>query len=204
MDNLPDRARSVPALAAFGALLALVLLLAGALAGVAAHGWLRGPATGPRMANTPVVLREVQGLHQLVTVKYVLEKVVILEDVKWYGGNRLLLVAHGVAKAGVDLGRLTPADIEASGSRVRVRVPRAQLFDVYLDDRHTQVLERTTGLLREFDKDLEQDARRQAVDQIRLAARDAGILKDAEDRAKSQLEALFRRGGYESVEVEFR
>jgi hypothetical protein len=38
--------------------------------------------------------------------------------------------------------------------------------------------------LRAFDKDLEQDARRQAVDSIKVAVRDSGILKDAEERER--------------------
>jgi len=37
----------------------------------------------------------------------VLEKVVILEDAKWYGENRVLLLAHGIVKAGMDLKRVT-------------------------------------------------------------------------------------------------
>ncbi len=183
-------------------LVGLVLVLSGALLSVGVI-WLRSGGSGPRMADTPTMVREVQGLNQLVTVKYVLEKVVLLEDVKWYGGSRLLLIAHGIAKSGVDLGRIRAADVKVSGDRVRVQVPHAQIFDCYLDDRHTQVVERSTGLLREFDKDLEQDARRQAVDQLRVAARDAGILKDAEERARLQLNELFRRAGFVTVEIEF-
>ena len=184
--------------------LALLLVFLGGLVGVLGFAWLRAPGAGPTLANTATVVREVQGMNQLVTVKYVLEKVVILEDVKWYGGNRLLLVAHGVAKAGVDLAKIGPKDVDVSGDRVRLRIPKAQLFDVYLDDRRTQVVEGTTGLLREFDKDLEQDARRTSVDQLRVAAREAGILRDAEERARGQLTELFRRAGFTTVEIEVR
>ena len=197
------RRREFVTLASF-VFLGIALVIGGALLGVLGGFWMLPSRSQPRLADTPTVLREVQGLNQLVTVKYVLEKVVLLEDVKWYGGNRLLLIAHGITKAGVDLGKLRPADIDVSGQRVHLRIPRAQVVDCYLDDRHTQVVERTTGLLREFDKDLEQDARRQAVDQIRVAAREAGILKDAEERARLQLNDLFRRAGFVTVEIEFR
>ena len=129
---------------------------------------------------------------------------VLLEDAKWYGESRLLMVAHGVAKAGVDLSRLDARAVRADGRRVRVELPRPQLTDVYLDDRRTQVVERSTGVLRAFDKDLEQDGRRQALDQVRLAVREAGILKDAEDRARQQVSALFRQSGFDEVEVTFR
>jgi hypothetical protein len=39
-------------------------------------------------------------------------------------------------------------------------------------------------LLRSFDKDLEQNARKQAVEDINRAARNGGILKDADERAR--------------------
>jgi hypothetical protein len=152
--------------------------------------------------DTAVLLKQVQTLSQLVTVKYVLEKVVVLDDAKWYGDNRVLLVAHGVVKAGIDLGGIKPADIEASGKKIEVTLPRPSITDVYLDDHRTQVLERLTGVMRVFDKDLEQNARRQAVDDLRAAARENGILKDADERARTQLANLLYQLGF--AEVEFR
>jgi ribosome recycling factor len=55
-------------------------------------------------------------------------------------------------------------------------------------------------LLRAFDKDLEQTARRNAVDDIARAARKAGILEDADKRARAELQSFFKRAGFESVE----
>lgn len=152
--------------------------------------------TPPTIQNTTTLLKEVQTLSRLVTVKYVLEKVVILEDAKWYGQNRVLMVAHGVVNAGVDLQKLKPEDLRVEGNRVFLKLPHAIVTDVYLDEQKTQVIENTTGLLRTFDKTLEQNARRQAVMDMRLAARYNGIYEDAEDRAKLQLTNLFRQLGF--------
>jgi len=156
----------------------------------------------PKIQSTATLLKEVQSLSQLVTVKYVLEKIVILEDVKWYGGNRVLLLAHGVVKAGVDFQKLKPEDLRVEGNRVLLKLPRASITDVYLDEQKTQVVENSTGLLRAFDKTLEQNARRQAVGDMRRAARHNGIYDDAEERAKLQLANLFRQLGFET-EVQF-
>ena len=153
------------------------------------------------IAVTSELLRRVQDLNQLVTVRYVIEKVVLLEDVKWYGENRVLMVVHGHANAGIDLSRVQPQHLEVKGRSILLRLPSARLLDVYLDDRRSQVVERSTGLLREFDKDLEQNARRQALDTIRVAVRDSGILREAEERARRQLETLFRAAGFESVNL---
>ena len=154
-------------------------------------GWifshLRSSDMVPRIRNTASLVQQVQTLSQLVTVKYVMEKVVVLEDVRWYGENRVLIIAHGVVKAGVDLGKLRPEEVRITGTNVTLSLPAPEITDVYLDDKQTQVIERVTGLLRQFDKDLEQSARRQAVDDLRRAARYSGILADAESRAREQL-----------------
>lgn len=154
----------------------------------------------PQILNTSAILTQVQTLSQLVTVKYVLEKVVVLEDAKWYGENRVLLIAHGVVKGGIDLSKLQPADIRVSEKKITMTLPRAAITDVYLDDHRTQILERSTGVMRVFDKDLEQTARRQAIDDLKIAALRNGIANDAEERARTQLRALFYQLGFERVE----
>jgi hypothetical protein len=174
-------------------------------AGVVLFGallWIRQPLsrTPPKIQNTATILKQVQTLSELVTVKYVLEKIVILEDVKWYGENRVLLVAHGIVKAGVDLQELGPNDVRVEEKKAFIKLPPARITDVYLDDQKTRVVDRATGLLRAFDKDLEQNARRQAVDDLARSARFNGIQSDAEERARLQLTNLFRQFG---LEVEF-
>jgi hypothetical protein len=183
--------------------LGLAILGFGVAGGLFLGRLLPAPAP-PTIAATPAIITQIQALSQWVTVKYVFEKVVQLDDVKWYGQNRLLMVAHGVVKAGVDLQRVTAADVTAHAGKLTLSLPKPQLLDVYLDEKRTEVIERSTGILREFDQQLEQDARRQAVDQIRLAARAAGILKDAEERTRLQMSALAQAAGYGEVTIQFR
>jgi len=180
----------------------LVLAIAMGVALFIALLFVRPPATGapPRIQSTATIVQQVQTLSELVTVKYVLEKVVILDDIKWYGENRVLLVAHGIVKAGVDLQEIKPEDVRIEDKKVLLKLPRARITDVYLDDEKTRVVDRSTGLLRAFDKDLEQNARRQAVEDLRIAARSNRIYEDAEERARLQLANLFHQLGYE---VEF-
>ena len=82
---------------------AVVLVLAMYLTFTVARWANRG--AGLHLWDTTSVVHEVQALSELVTVKYVMEKAVILDDVKWYGENHVLLLAHGVVKAGIDLKR---------------------------------------------------------------------------------------------------
>jgi hypothetical protein len=162
--------------------------------------------TPPKINDTATLLVQVQTLSRLVTVKYVLEKVIVLEDPSWLGENwlgesRVLMVAHGIVLAGIDLGELRPEDLQISQNKIIIKLPPARVTDTYLDDKLTQVMERKTGILRAFEKDMEQNARRQAVADLNRAARNGGILKDADERARAQLTNLFQMLHYQ---VEFR
>jgi len=183
----------------FWTAMTLAVLFFGVYLGFTVSRWLK-TGTGLRFENTATVVQQVQTLSDLVTVKYVMEKVVILEDAKWYGENRVLLLAHGIVKAGIDLKRITADDVTISGNRISIKLPPPQITDAYLDDQQSQVIDHTTGLLRVFDKDLEQTARENAVDDVRRAARNAGILNDANHRAQLELEIFLRDAGFKQVE----
>ena len=161
----------------------------------------------PKVYNTAVILKQVQALSQLVTVKYVMEKIEVLDDPSTFtlrtflpDDTHVTLLAHGVVKAGVDLARLQPTDLQIQGKRIMLTLPHAQITDAYLDDTLTRVVEHKTGMLRFYNKDLEQTARQNAVDDIRRAARTSGILKDAEERARQQLSNLLKQLGFEQAD----
>lgn len=160
-----------------------------------------------RVEDTATVIRQVQTLSDLVTVKYVVEKVEIVDVPPQstlgefvQGDNRVMLLAHGIVKAGIDLKGLRPADVSVVGTTIRIRLPAAEITDAYLDDSQTKVIDWKQGFLRDFDKDLEQTARELAVEDIRRAARNDGILKEASDRAEWELAVFFQKAGFEHVE----
>jgi hypothetical protein len=157
--------------------------------------------------NTPALLTQVQALSELVTVKYVIEKVEVLEVPSENivgqvigSQNRMLLLAHGVVKAGIDLEKLTAADLQINGKSITITMPRARITDAYLDEKETRVIDRSTGLLAPPAKDLEQTTRRNALDNIQRAARNSGILNEADQRARAQLKTFFGQMGFETVE----
>ncbi len=192
-----------------GLLLVIVIFGLGIYLGLRVGPWFGFARSGPRY-NTPVLLKQVQSLSQLITVQYVLERTVVWDDppsnlLSMLGEtsyNHVLLLAHGIVKAGVDLSRLGPDDLRVEDTKVIIVLPPAMITDAYLDDSQTKVIERKTGFLRSFDKDLEQTVRLNAVDDLRRAARSGGILTDAEARARTQLANLFLQLGFK--EVEFR
>ena len=194
--------------------LAIALVVGAAIIGLgiaATIGWLivrRSPA--PTIASTPVLLQQIQSLSELVTVKFVLEKVVDYDDPKYFrdliplGDNKLILLAHGVVKAGVDLSKLTKDDVVVNERKITLTLPKASLTDAYLDEKHTQVLDRKKGFFQPFDKNLERTARQYALAEIQRAARLGGIEREANERARDQLTALLRTLGYQEVEIRTR
>jgi hypothetical protein len=185
-----------------GTMAALTVIFAlGLLFGLLAYRWYA--ARGAGGYSGPALLVKVQTLSQFVTVKYSLEKVVEYDDATWYpyGDSRVVLVAHGVVKAGIDLSRMASGDIQISGKKISMTLPRARITDAYLDDHKTQILDHSTGLLRWFDKDLEQSARQRAVDELRIAASQGGILNDAAEKGRSQLTILLYQLGFTEIDL---
>lgn len=188
--------------------LLLILFAFGILAGLfISRFFIYGPK--PRTFDSVAVIRQINSLSELVTVEFVIEKVEGLEVPSQHivgqllgSENRLLMLAHGTVKAGIDLSKLKPEDIRISGKTITLRLPNAQITDAYLDDTQTKVIDRQTGLLAPSDKDLEQTVRQNAVDDIRRAARKGGIIREADERARRQLKNLLLELGFEKVEFE--
>ena len=159
-----------------------------------------------RAYDTPILLKQVQTLSELVTVKYTMEKVEVWDDPPppvlslFSGDNRILLLAQGTVKAGIDFSQLKPEDIQIHEKTITIKLPPARITDCYLNDKETQVIERTTGLFRSFDKDLEQKIRNVVLADMKTDAMRGGIRAEADERARKQLASFFTLMGFEKVE----
>ncbi len=159
----------------------------------------------PTIRPDPVaIVREVRALARLETIQYTVERVITAETGQgpfgFLFGDRLLLVAHGIVIAGVDLERLQPSDIEFDDlGRVYVTLPDPEVFVATLDNDKSYVYDRDTGLLTRGNLQLEAEARRAAEAAIRDTAVEDGILKQARVNAESYLYGLLRTLGYTDV-----
>ena len=188
----------------FRALLARAILCLGVYLGLTVARWRSG---GLRVENTATIIQQVQTLSDLVTVKYVMQKVEFLDSPPGttlgmfvQGDNKVWLLAQGIVKAGIDLKKIKADDVAISGKSLTIKLPKPQITDAYLDETQTKVIERTTGFLRSLDKDLEQTTRQYAVGDIRRAAQQNGILNDANERARMELRTFFQQAGFGTVE----
>jgi len=158
----------------------------------------------PTVIPDPVtIIRDVQSMARLETIQYTVEKVITAEvNQGVFGplfGDKLLFVAHGYVIAGVDLSKLTVEDLELDGDVLRVQLPDAEVFVATLNNDDSYVYDRTTGLFRKSDPDLETDVRQAAEEEILNAALEDGILAQAQVNAEAFLERLFNDLGYDYV-----
>lgn len=163
----------------------------------------------PTVVARPPTLQQVKALADLTTVQTLLSTIVEADQARV--GNvvyeRLILLACGRVKAGVDLSKMTDADItvSADGKTARVRLPKAQLLDTYLIDDPaqpctTKVYDRTNLILLPASKDLEGVARDKAVKAITETAVQAGILAEADKNARAAIERVLMNSGFDKVE----
>jgi hypothetical protein len=158
----------------------------------------------PTVLPDPVtIIHSVRALARLETIQYTLEKVISAETRQgpfgFLFGDRLLLVAHGVVIAGVDLEKLSPQDLWTEDGVLYVRLPYAEIFIATLDNEKSYVYDRDTGILTQGDINLETTARQAAEEEIEKAALEDGILLKAQQNAESYLYRLLRELGYPEV-----
>jgi hypothetical protein len=160
--------------------------------------------------SVPAVVQRIQRLNRLETVVYSLDTIVegsrssaVLPDL--LAGDRILLVVHGQSIAGLDLSQLKPEDVkitENNGARsIRVTLPPSQLFQTSLDNQHTRVYARSTGLLVPVDQNLETETRVKAEQQLQQTALSDGILDAAAKNARASITALLYGLGFQKVDV---
>ena len=201
-------------------------LLLGLLFGVVLFAWFAHRArhgawdaiaqvlTGRQLAVTdqgPAVVASIQRLQRLETVNYSMDKIVegarentYLPD--FLAGDRLLLVVHGQIIAGVDLAKLRPSDVTIQDLNkqrsVHVKMPEPEIFVTTLDNAGTHVYSRSTGLLVPEDANLETDTRQKAIEEVRQAALDNGILNKAKENARATLTTLLQGLGFQQITVD--
>lgn len=157
--------------------------------------------------SQPTVVSRIQRLERLETVTYTMDKVVegdrtssILPD--FLVGDKLLLLVHGQAIAGVDLSQLKSSDVTVNGKSVTIHLPPAQIFVTALDDSQTRVYSRNTGWFVQADPNLESEVRDKAEQELRSSALAAGILLTAHNNAAATITRFLLTFGFTQVQVD--
>jgi hypothetical protein len=158
----------------------------------------------PTVLPDPItIVHEMRSLARLETIQYTVEKVVTAElrqeFLKVLFGDRLLLVAHGVVIAGVDLAQVSPEDLWVENDVLYVRLPAAEVFIASIDNEKSYIYDRQVGFLTKGDVDLETAARRVAEEEIENAAIEDGILELAQQNAENFISRMLLQLGFPEV-----
>jgi Protein of unknown function (DUF4230) len=196
--------------------LALVIVVLGVVLGVglARFGSLL-PIVGPLLAEKPprtttgpVVVEGIQELDQLATVRWT-ESVPVTRETggdildRLFSGEKVIVMATGKVEAGVDLGDITKDDVSVGGDSVTIDLPQPEILSASLDEEKTRVYDRDFSPLNvRPDDQLVEEARLQAIQKIKGAARENEILDTAENNAEDSVRAFVTTLGFE--EVRFR
>jgi hypothetical protein len=165
-----------------------------------------GPTPTPQIDVAPLVLRQVRGLSELTTTEFTMQTVVTAQQARLLGpfefNTRLLYVAYGQVRAGVDLSELGPDDIQVQdGKAVVITLPPPRILDRKLDVERSYVYDFERGVLGPEAPQLQTEAERQALAQIVAGACESDILGEANRRAELAVRALLDAFGFEEITV---
>lgn len=168
-----------------------------------------GPTATPKIDIGPVVLHQVQGLSELTTTRFGMQTVVTASKGRTLGpfqfDTRLLYVAYGEVRAGIDLSLLGPADVVVRDDRaVTVTLPPPQILDSKIDVNRSYVYDFQRGVLSPQAPELQTEAERQALDQIIAGACQSNILGEANQRAELAVTKLLGAMNFEHIAVKTR
>ncbi len=163
----------------------------------------------PQVDVRSLILQQVREASELTTAAFTMQAVVPTEQDAAVGGfvfgkTRLLYIAYGEVKAGVDLSQITAKDVQVGNDTIQLQLPAAQILDRKIDVNKSQVYDYDRGMLGlgpDTGPELQTLAQQKALEKITMAACEEGLLEKANDRAKLVVTQLLSTAGYKSVVV---
>lgn len=215
-----ESAGSANRLVIAGAIIAGVILLAGCfmLSGVINQGMgltnsisnlFSRPTTTPVVDVRSLVITQMKNASELTTAIYTVEAVIPvsqqnqpvlgfipLEDTK------LLYIANGRIRAGIDLQKLKPEDVEIVGNIITIHLPPPEILEKTLDPERSGVYDIDRPMLGEVDPGLINEAQRVGLQKITRATCEQGILDQANTQAALALKALFSNANLGEITIQ--
>jgi Protein of unknown function (DUF4230) len=188
----------------FWTVTAIIIALSAACAYLYYFG--RREAVVRRVVDAPSVVKEIQGLSELVTVKYSIQKVVGLEEEKVpFGSEKILLMVQATVLGGIDLSAIGPQDCVVAGNNVTIRLPPPKVLQVFVDEKDTKVWDRSKTWWTPwvpFNPELESKARLAALEAVQVAALEMGILSNAQQNAENTIREFLNAFAVETIHFE--
>ncbi|NJR51983.1 MAG: DUF4230 domain-containing protein [Leptolyngbyaceae cyanobacterium CSU_1_3] len=168
------------------------------------------PQPAPKVEARSIVIQQIRDASELTTAVFTMEAVVPTQQDATIGGlvvgrTKLLYIAYGEVRAGVDLSSLTPESVQVVGETLRLRLPPPQILDSKIDITRSKVYDYNRGVLGlgpDVAPALQELAQKEALQKIQATATADGILQRANDRAKLVVTQMIKVPGIQEVLVE--
>ena len=157
-----------------------------------------------------MVIQQVREASELTTAVFTMQAVVPTNQDTAIGGwvigsTKLLYVAQGEVKAGVDLSKLSATNVKVVDDRVQILLPPPQILTSKIDVNRSKVYDYNRGFLGlgpDTAPQLQTLAQQKALQTIVTTACDDGLLQRANDRAKFVVTQLLATSGHKGAIVE--
>lgn len=168
------------------------------------------PPPKPKVDVRTVVVQQVRDASELTTAVFVMEAVVPASQDQQLGRfvvgtTRLLYIAYGEVRAGVDLSQLKESDVQVDDTSLRLRLPPPRVLDTKIDVNRSTVYDYNRGFLGlgpDAAPQLQSLAQQEALRKVVSAACEHGVLDRANDRAKLVVTQLLDVTNDRTVTVE--
>ncbi len=163
----------------------------------------------PQVETIDPIVQRIKSIQELSTTVQTMETIVPTSAERKLGDislatTRLLYIARGEIRAGVDLSELTDRDIRASNNKIEIDLPSAKILDSKIDVNRSRVYDYDRGFLNlgpDIAPQLQTLAQRKTLIKLVDTACNEGILNSANIKAKETITQLLTISGYEQVKV---
>jgi Protein of unknown function (DUF4230) len=168
--------------------------------------------SAPSKTENPgsLIVHQVRDLSELSTATFEMDAVVPVSDKKFLAESKLLYIAHGSVRVGIDLSEFQPEQVQIEGEKITVMLPPLKILGSNLDLEHSSVYSYDRGFLGRGPDviELQAQAQREALRKIESAADQSWLRQTAVERVQKTvghlLNQVLRDRGYREIVVKVR
>lgn len=171
---------------------------------------LRVSSPEASISSSTSIVEKIRNIQELSTTIQTIETVVPAAAERKIGDfslatTKLLYIARGEIRAGVDLGELTPTDIKVTKNKIEITLPPAKILDSKIDVQNSRVYDYDRGFLNlgpDIAPQLQTLAQQKTLAEIVNRACSGDTLVQANIRAKESIVQLLGATGVKDIVVE--
>ncbi len=149
-------------------------------------------STPPKPDPGSLIVSQVRDLSELTTATFEMDAVVPVSDKGFIAESKLLYIAHGNVRVGIDLSEFRADDVQVEGEKITVTLPPLKILGSNLDLEHSSVYSYSRGFLGRGPDvvELQMQAQREALKKVEEAAGQPWLMKTAVERVQKTVEHL--------------